>query len=170
MKRQSSVFVPKKTTGLSQSESKLDILKKPIYKQNQENETVDYEKGGPMPDDVRDMLGNSPRRANTGALPKIKVIRSLQRSQGKSLLSSGSQDKHLLSPEMTPKRKTIKKDKKRKHLISNETCSLNEKFEQEQKRNIIGDFLKNPKPELKDLILQPKSPQKARPIIFKNSD
>ena len=156
-KRQSSTDVPSNNTMLGQSESN----------RGSQNSDIDYEKGGPMPEDIRDMIGNTKNpskiKKTFGALPKIKILRSPNKSSGKgtNILNTTSYKKHLLSPEFTPKRTTLKKDKKRQKLTSNET-SLNEKFEQQKKRNIIGDFLNNPKPQLQDLILQPKSPRKAK--------
>ena len=173
-KRQHSSDVLTDAKTLNHSESTPDITKARHSSslKNADRKRAEYKIGGPMPDDVRDMIGNLPetspkRKTASGATPKIKIIKSPQRSPKKisNNLTAGMYNTNLLSPDMTPKRKKIKKEKKRQQLTSNEPYTLNDKFEEEKKRNIIGEFLKNPKPELSDLILEPKSPTKTKPKL-----
>ena len=116
-----------------------------------------------MPDDVRDMLVNSPKKRKvSGATPKIKIAKSPSRSPNKS--------PNRLSADATPKRKTISRERKRQQLSPNAVCTLNDKFEEEKKRKIIGDFLNNPKPELSDFILQQKPKSIPKIVSTENKE
>ena len=171
-KKQLSVEVPRVHTTLSQSDTNLSKVKD---NQHLDNVTSNYEKGGPMPDEVRDMIGNTtklpPKQAVPKTLPKIRISKSPQTSpyRSSSVLSNTSYKTRMHSPENSSKLTTIKRDKKREQLTFNESRSLKEKFEQQKKRDIIDDFLSNPKPNLQDLILSPKSPKK-RSLTFPKTD
>ena len=136
-------------------------------------EVPKYESGGPMPDDIKEMIGKkqpSPSKAkNIGATKS----RSFTNLSPKMLSPQYLPLSNSSTPKGSPTHRIKKTKIDRKPVVRSGSVALNDKFNEERKRNVISSYLKNPKTELKDLIIKkPKSPIKTieRIVDYKNKE